>query len=57
LPDLSEDLECAWNDCSEKFVNIQTYYDHIRSHCEDNPKGRKVEMGIKCKWAGKFYFN
>lgn len=52
LPDLAENLVCAWDKCTQTFINIQSYYDHIRCHCDNNPKGKTVEGGIKCKWTG-----
>lgn len=52
LPDLAENLVCAWNKCTQTFINIQSYYDHIKAHCEDNPKGKNVNGGIPCKWTG-----
>lgn len=52
LPDLSENVVCAWGNCSQKFINIQEYYDHILVHCNRNPKGKNVPGGISCCWAG-----
>ncbi|ODN03806.1 Histone H4 transcription factor [Orchesella cincta] len=52
LPDLAENLVCAWDKCSQTFINIQSYYDHIKAHCDNNAKGKNVEGGIRCRWAG-----
>lgn len=43
---------CEWVDCEKSFNNYQTYLWHVSSHIETNPRGNKVEGGVKCQWIG-----
>lgn len=42
---------CQWENCTKKFTNYQWYLYHIHQHMEDNPRGNKVEGGVRCRWT------
>ncbi|XP_017891355.1 histone H4 transcription factor [Ceratina calcarata] len=55
--DLPAPLFCRWEECLNDFRNYQLYIYHVGAHLEENPRGRKIEGGIECKWTdcGKLF--
>ncbi|XP_011307228.1 histone H4 transcription factor [Fopius arisanus] len=43
---------CQWEECLKLFNNFQLFLYHIIQHLESNPRGNKVEGGVRCKWTG-----
>ncbi|XP_015607647.1 histone H4 transcription factor [Cephus cinctus] len=43
---------CEWENCLKTYNNYQIFLYHVTAHIEANPRGNKVEGGVKCKWLG-----
>lgn len=50
------DYICEWDNCSNAFLAVQEFLDHIKLHINSNPKYCKKGEFIKCCWAGNFLF-
>jgi hypothetical protein len=53
VPDLRHAFECCWDTCDQTFNSWQRYFDHVETHVYCNPRGRKVEGGVPCRWRGE----
>jgi hypothetical protein len=54
VPALPHAFECCWHTCMKTFNSSQKYFNHVEEHVYANPRGRKVEGGIRCQWRGEF---
>lgn len=43
---------CYWNECSDSFVNVQQFYDHVKYHIADAFFHRSApNVALCCKWS------